>query len=320
LRSVLAKTYRDCGPEQILVTTGAIEANYLLMNVLLESGDEVIAMSPAYQQLLSVPRAVSGKVSLWNVRSEGGFHFDLTDLERLLTPRTRLVVVNTPHNPTGTMLSREELQRVYDLAESVGAYLLCDEAYRWLEVPGEATPDYPAFNLGSRAISVGTISKPFGLPGLRVGWMAAPAEIVAACWAMRDYISLSPGKLNDALAVLAFKHREHIITRNNAIITTNLQTARSWIAAHQGLISWSPPKGGLLALLQYHFAMPSLTVANRLAEEYSVMLAPGSAFGHEQYLRLGIGQEPGVFAQGLELAGEGLEAMQAEWDEGSDGE
>lgn len=300
LRSAIAATYQQAGPEQVLITTGAIEANFLLFNALLDESDEVIAQAPAYQQLISVPRAVTRHVSLWNVRSEGGFHFDLKDLERLLTPRTRLIIVNTPHNPTGALLNREELSLVYRLAESVGAYVLCDEAYRWLEIPGSLNPDYPIFDLGPRGISVGTVSKPFGLPGLRIGWIAASEEIVATCWALRDYLSLSPGKLNDALALLAFKHRERIITRNRAIIAQNLATARTWFAAHQDLLSWSPPRGGLLSLVRYHLPIASLDLANRLAEEYSVMLAPGSAFGFEHHLRLGIGQEPQIFAQGLE--------------------
>ncbi|MGH2506624.1 MAG: aminotransferase class I/II-fold pyridoxal phosphate-dependent enzyme [Ktedonobacteraceae bacterium] len=309
LRSAIAATYRQAGPENILVTTGAIEANFLLFNVLLDTGDEVIAQSPAYQQLISVPRAVTGHVSLWNVRSEGGFRFDLADLERLLTPRTRLIIVNTPHNPTGALLSQEELSRIYQLAESVGAQLLCDEAYRWLEIPGGVNPDYPAFNLGSRGISVGTVSKPFGLPGLRIGWIAAPEETIAACWALRDYLSLSPGKLNDALALLAFKHRERIVARNSAIITQNLATARGWFAERQDLLSWSPPRGGLLSLVRYNLPIASLDLANHLAKEYSVMLAPGSAFGFEHHLRLGIGQEPQIFAQGLERTAACLAAL-----------
>jgi len=303
LRSAIAATYQQCGPENILVTTGAIEANFLLFNVLLDAGDEVIAQMPAYQQLISVPKAVSNNVALWTVREEGGFHYDLNDLERLLTPKTRLIVINTPHNPTGAMLSEQEVQRVYALAASVGARVLCDEAYRWLEIPGGGHPTSPAFDLGPAGISVGTFSKPFGLPGLRIGWIAAPAETIAACWAMRDYITLSPGKLNDALAVLALKHRDRIVERNNAIIEQNLATAQRWFADHQDILSWTPPRGGLLALLHYDLAIPSLPLANKLAEEYSVMLAPGSAFGFEHYLRIGIGQDPQIFAEGLERAG-----------------
>jgi len=302
LRSLLASTYKDCSPENILVTTGAIEANFLLFNVLLEPGDHVVACYPAYQQLYSVPRGIGCDVSLWKVRAENGFRFDLGDLEKLVTPKTRLIVINTPHNPTGAMLSETELRRVHALADSVGAMVHCDEAYRWLTVPGGDPFAPPMFDLGPRGISVGTLSKPFGLPGLRIGWIAARGDIPARCWAMRDYVSLSPGRLNDALAVVAMKHREKVFERNLRIITANLAEAKRWFAEHAGTISWNPPRGGLLALARYSLDIPSLELANRLAERYSVMLAPGSAFGFEHHLRIGIGQDPAVFATGLERA------------------
>lgn len=302
LRALLAATYAQCDPANILVTTGAIEANFLLFNTLLDAGDHVIAPYPAYQQLYSVPRAIGCDVALWRIRPENGFRYDVDELEQLLTPRTRLIVLNTPHNPTGAMIPPADLRRIYALAESVGAYVLCDEAYRWLAVPGGEEFAPPVFDLGQRGISVGTISKPFGLPGLRIGWMAAPQEIVARCWAMRDYVSLSPGKLNDALALLALEHREQIVARNRAIIAANLASAQEWIDANADLLAWQPPRGGLLALLHYNLDLPSLVLADKLATEYSVMLAPGSAFGYEHYLRIGIGQRPEVFQAGLAAA------------------
>jgi aspartate/methionine/tyrosine aminotransferase len=302
LRSLLAETYAGGTPDNILVTTGAIEANFLLFNVLLNPGDHVIAPYPAYQQLYSVPRALGCQVDLWEIRPETGFRYDVDDLARLLRPETRLIVVNSPHNPTGAMLSAADARRVYDLAESVGARILSDEAYRWLTIPGgEALPP-PMFDLGPLAISVGTLSKPFGLPGLRLGWMAAPSHVAAQCWGLRDYVTLSPGKLNDALAVVAMRSRQAIFERNERIIRQNLATANAWVEEHADLVSWKPPRAGLLALLHYRLRIPSLQLADKLAEEYSVMLAPGSAFGFEQYLRLGIGQEPAVFATGLAAA------------------
>ena len=299
LRRAIAATYRDTGPEDILVTTGAIEANFLLFNVLLEPGDHVVAVYPAYQQLYSVPRAIGCDVTLWKLRPETGFQYDLDELERLVGPRTRLIVINTPHNPTGAMLSERELVRIHGLAASVGARVLSDEAYRWLEIPGGEALAPPLRDLGSAGLSVGTLSKPFGLPGLRIGWIAGPAELTAKCWAMRDYVSLSPGKLNDGLAVLALKHRERIVLRTQAIVRQNLETAKAWFAEHEDVVSWTPPRGGLLALMRYALDIPSLDLSNRLAEEYGVMLAPGSAFGVEHHLRIGIGQQPQTFSEGL---------------------
>ena len=302
LRTMIASTYDGIDPDNILVTTGAIEANFLLFNVLLDAGDHVIAPYPAYQQLYSVPKAIGCDVSLWKITPENGFCYDLNVLKSLVTPKTRLIIVNTPHNPTGAMLSENELQQIYSLAESVGAMVLCDEAYRWLTIPGGQSFAPPMCTFGSHGISVGTISKPFGLPGLRSGWMVTSKEIIEKCWAMRDYVSLSPGKLNDAIAILAFKHREKIIRRNNAIINENLESANRWVASHADILSWKPPRGGLLALLKYQLDITSLELADKLATEYSVMLAPGSSFGYENYLRIGIGQNPSIFKFGLEAA------------------
>ena len=299
LRSAIAATYPATTPDQILVTTGAIEANYLLFHTLLKPGDHVVAVHPAYQQLHSVPQAIGCNVSLWELRDEGGFHYDLDDLRQLVTPQTKLIIVNTPHNPTGAMLSEEQLREIYALAEANDAYLLCDEAYRWLDIPGGDPFAPPARSLGAHGISVGTLSKPFGLPGLRIGWVAATDDVISACWSMRDYISLSPGKLSDALAVIAIENRDAIIARNQPIIEQNLVTALDWFAAQADVATWSPPRGGLLALMRFDLPIDSLTLANRLAEEYSVMLAPGSAFGYESHLRLGLGQDPEIFAEGL---------------------
>jgi len=188
--------------------------------------------------------------------------------------------------------------------------VLSDEAYRWLDIPGGEPLAPPMRDLGPRAISVGTFSKPFGLPGLRIGWIAGPAEVVQACWEARDYVSLSPGKLNDALATIAISLRDRIVARNHEIVSANLETADRWFAEHADLVSWSRPRGGLLALLRYDLDVPSNDLADRLAAEWSVMLAPGAAFGYEGYLRIGVGQRPDIFAEGLRRAGDCLEQLQ----------
>jgi aspartate/methionine/tyrosine aminotransferase len=308
LRTMLAETYEGVSDEQILVTTGAIEANFLLFHELLEPGDHVIAPYPAYQQLYSVPRAIGCDVSLWPVGPETNYQYDLDRLRALITPRTKLIIANTPHNPTGAMLSPEDAAEVYAMADRVGAWVLGDEAYRWLSVPDGAPFAAPMIEHGPRGLSVGTLSKPYGVPGLRIGWMAAPPQIVQRCWGLRDYITLSPGKLNDALAQLALRHHDRIMLRNRDIITANLAAATHWIDARDYL-SWTPPRGGLLALLKYDLPIPSLELADKLALEHSVMLAPGSAFGYEHHLRLGIGQRPDIFAAGLVEAGRCLDAL-----------
>ncbi len=300
LRELIAETYENTTPDEVLITTGAIEANYLLFNELLSPGDRVVIVDPAYQQLHSVARAIGCDVVLWSLRAEDGFRFDLDALRALATPGTRMIVINTPNNPTGAMLTEQELTEIYALAEDLDAWVLCDEAYRWLDLPGNPPLAPPMRNLGRRAIGTGTFSKPFGLPGLRTGWMVAPEDVIQRCWGLRDYISLSPGKLNDALAVIAFRHRDQIVARTRDIVAENLPVAERWFAENADLVSWTPPRGGVLALMRYALEIPSLELANRLAEEYSVMLAPGSAFGYEGHLRIGIGNSPAVFAEGLD--------------------
>lgn len=311
LRSALAATYFNTGPDNILITTGAIEANFLLFNTLLDEGDEVVVVDPAYQQLQSVPAAIGCRVSLWKPREAAGFDFDVDDLEPLVTNKTRLIVINTPHNPTGAALRADQLRAIYDVAARVDATVLCDEAYRWLEIPGGAPATEPIRNLGDRGISVGTVSKPFGVPGLRIGWIAGPADVVRQCWAMRDFITLSPGGLNDALALIAITHRDQIATRTRRIVEQNLDTAEGWFARNADLVSWSPPQGGLLSLMRYRLNLPSYQLANTLADDYSVMLAPGAAFGYEGYLRIGIGAQPKVFKRGLEETERGLRSLLA---------
>lgn len=317
LRTDLAATYENVNPDQILVTTGAIEANYLLVNTLLEAGDHIVSVFPAYQQLSSVAKAVGCEISLWNIVEQGGnYHFDLDELERLVTPKTKMILINTPNNPTGALLSNNELKRIYALAESVDAYVLSDEAYRWLDIPGGEPLADPMRNLGPRAISVGTFSKPFGLPGLRIGWLAATEEIVKACWSARDYVSLAPGGISDFLASVALQERDKIVARNQEIMRQNLDYAEGWFSRHSELVSWNTPRGGLLALLKYNVDLPSDQVANTLAQDYSVMLAPGSTFGFEGHLRIGIGQQPDIFAEGLERTARCLEKLTLEQNAG----
>lgn len=299
LRTTIADTYERATADDILVTTGAIEANFLLFNTLLEAGDHVIAVSPAYQQLHSVPRAIGCEVDLWSVETTNGFAYDLDRLEALIRNDTKLIVINTPHNPTGAMLDDAQLREIVKLADRVGAWILSDEAYRWLEHAGGEKLPQPLHDLSDRALSVGTMSKPFGLPGLRIGWFAANARIAQQAWGLRDYTSLSPAKLSDIIAQTVIANRERILPRNAAIIAENMATARAWFAEHAELASWTEPRAGLLAMMKYDLPVDSATLADALARDVRVMLAPGSSFGLEGHLRIGVGQRPDLFAEGL---------------------
>lgn len=309
LRSIIAATYRRASADDILVTTGAIEANFLLFSALLQPGDHVVAVSPAYQQLHSVPRALGAEVDLWSVVQENGFAYDLDVLESLVTDKTRLIVINAPHNPTGATLNDDQLDRVIAIADRVDAWVLSDEAYRWLEIPGGDTLPGPLHDRYERAISVGTVSKPFGIPGIRIGWFAANSDLAQKAWGIRDYVSLSPARLSDRIAQTVIAERDVFIERNSGIISENLETATAWFEVNSDLASWTPPRGGLLAMMRYHLSIPSSELADRLASEKRVMLAPGSAFGIEHHLRIGIGQRPDLFRKGLEATADLLRSL-----------
>jgi aspartate/methionine/tyrosine aminotransferase len=309
LRETLAATYKRATADDILVTTGAIEANFLLFSALVQPGDHVVAVSPAYQQLHSVPRALGAEVELWSVVQDDGFAYDLDVLESMVNEKTQLIVINTPHNPTGATLSDEQLDRIIEIADGVGAWILSDEAYRWLEIPGGETLPGPLHDRYDKAISVGTVSKPFGVPGLRIGWFVANGELAQKAWGIRDYVSLSPGRLSDRIAHTVISEREPLLKRNAAIISENLVTATAWFEENKDLVSWTPPRGGLLAMLGYRLPIPSSELADRLAEEKRVMLAPGSAFGIEHHLRIGIGQRPDLFRKGLQATAELLRSL-----------
>lgn len=299
LRTAIANTYKRATPDDVLITTGAIEANFLLFNALLQPGDHVVAVSPAYQQLHSVPRALGAEVDLWSVVQENGFAYDLDALRSLVRDNTKLIVINSPHNPTGAMMTANQLQEVVAIADSVGAWILSDEAYRWLEHPGGEPLPSPLHDMYDRAASVSTLSKPFGLPGLRIGWFVANSDLALKAWSIRDYVSLSPAKISDRIARTVIEHRDAILPRNAQIIADNLNEATTFFEGNADILSWTPPRAGLLAMLKYSRTMPSAELADRLAADARVMLAPGSAFGIEHHLRIGVGQRQDIFAEGL---------------------
>lgn len=309
LRSVLASTYANTSCDDILITTGAIEANYLLFNVLLKAGDHVVVVDPAYQQLASVPKAIGCQVDHLSVVHDDGYYYDLDELRGMVRPDTRLIVINTPHNPTGCMLSDSDLNEIVELARENNCWILCDEAYRWIEHPGGMAIPGPMRGRYEKGISVGTVSKPFGVPGLRIGWFAAPAEIAQAAWGIRDYVSLSPAKLSDLIATAVIRNREAIFARNREIIGANLAIANQWFADNADIVSWQAPKAGLLAMMRYAADLDSSTVADRLAGDVGVMLAPGDAFGMPGALRVGIGQDPRIFREGLEMTAQFLRSL-----------
>ena len=285
LRRLLAGLYRDHDPEGIVVMNGAIGANFLLFYTLVSPGDTVISVFPAYEQLYRVAESFGAQVKRLPLRPEAGYQPDLDELAGLIDRRTRLIVINNPHNPTGALIEEATLARLCQMAEDCGAYLLCDEAYRGLYIhEGLSVPS--AVDLSPRAIATGSFAKPFSLAGLRLGWLAAPPEVIADCLLHRDYTTISCGRIDDHLAVLALSHLDRLMARNLALLRRNFRIVDDWVA-EQPLVSYVPPRAGTTAFLHYDLPVPSRRLCLDLVERYGTLLAPGECFEREGYLRLG---------------------------------
>jgi len=305
LRGRLAKLY-GVGPDEVLVTGGAIEANYLVFRTLLEPGDVVVSMFPAYQQLYSVPEMLGCEIRLWKLDPASGFRPDLGSLRRLLDERVKLIVLNSPNNPTGAYLNEADLRTILGWAEEIGAYVLSDETYYGVTLKEGEPVTLFARSLSPRAISVSTTSKNLGLAGLRIGWIVATAEIAERCWWYRDYVSISCSRLSDALACLALESRDRLLERCRSLARRNLGVLSQFIAEHAETLDWTPPRAGLLAFPKLKRKTDSREFCRRLLEQQSVLLVPGWAFEMEGHFRMGIGEGADVFDPGLERLGKFL--------------
>lgn len=298
LRERVAALY-GVGADEVLITQGAIEANYLLFRALIEPGDVVVSTFPAYQQLYSAAAMAGAEVRYWRLRPEDGFVPDLEALEGLLDERVRMIVLNTPHNPSGAVLDEASLRQILAWAEAVDAYVLCDEAYHGVVHDGGPVAP-PARALGPRAISVSTLSKTMGLAGLRIGWLAATRPVVERCWGYRDYVTISVSRLSDALACLALDLRPQLLERCRRITGRNLDVVEDWMRDHAEHFDWLRPRGGVVSFPRLRRCTDSEAFCRRLIEQEGVLLVPGSAFEMEGHVRLGIGEDPEVVAAGLE--------------------
>jgi len=297
LREGIAKLYKNMKPENILAAGGAIGANFLVFYTLVEPGDTVISIFPAYQQLYSVAKSFGANVKLLKLREENNWLPDINELSELIDNKTKLIVLINPHNPTGSLINEKLLKEICTIAEDAGAYVLCDEAYRGLYInPDDYVPS--VVDLSSRAIATGSFSKAFSLTGLRLGWIAASEEIIEECKLRKDYTAISNGLIDEALAALAVKNVDKIYKRNLQIIRTNYRILSQWIE-DEPLISWVPPKAGSIAFPRYNLKMPSETLCLRLIKEKGTLLVPGSCFGMEGYLRISYGCKTETLKEGL---------------------
>ena len=287
LREAVSALYSQVAPEDVLIHSGAEEAIFLFLQAALEPGDHAIVHWPCYQSLVSVAESIGCQVTRWEARSDDGWRLDLDELRGLLRPNTRVIVVNTPHNPTGYLLPRRDFHALVALADESGIILFSDEVYRELEhEPADRLP--AACDVSTRAVSLGVMSKAYGLAGLRIGWVATRNSTIRERIAeLKDYTTICSSAPSEFLAELALKHRERLVERNLGIIRRNLVLLDGFFSSHADRFAWVRPQAGPIAF-------PRLSGDNvdafcdRLRVEAGVLLLPGTLYHHPgNHFRLG---------------------------------
>ena len=298
----VAKLYTTITPDDIIPTIGAAGANHLLFYSIIEPSDRVISVIPTYQQLYSIPQSFGADVQYLHLTPENNFLPDLQELKSLVNKNTKLICINNPNNPSGSLICEEMLLEIIDIAKSVGAYILSDEVYRGLNQSDEYTPSVA--DLYDRGISVCSMSKIFSLAGLRLGWIATKdKQIMNSCIHHREYNMISCSLLDENIAALALKYYDKIIERNRSAIKKCLAILDEWVN-NEKHISYIKPQAGTTAMLYYDFDMSSKDLCDKLAKEKGVFLTPGVCFETEHCFRVGYCKSPEVLKQGLEKISE----------------
>lgn len=305
LREAIASLYKNCKPENILVTNGAMEAEFLLMNSIVNQGDRVIVQYPAYQSLYSIARGRGAEVMFWEVPPSGSRTADVSSLLEMMDDNIDLVILNTPQNPTGAIIPNEGMQLVVEKAKKLGIKIVCDEVYHGLSINAPET-DY-VFDIWNEAISVGSLSKSFGLSGLRLGWIAAPEEFVMSSWQWKDYTTITNSPLSDYLAQKALQHIDKVMERNLKIAKENLAYITAWFTARADEYEFIAPNGGVLCFPKIkRLQGSSEPFCMSLLEKTGVFIVPGDCFGYPGHIRLGFGGDLETLKVGLELMHEHL--------------
>ena len=303
LRRRVADLYDIMNPDQVLITTGTAEANLLALMSLLEPGDEVIAFSPTYQQCIGLSRRFGANVKLSSLREGHGYLLDLDELVTLITEKTKVISLVNPNNPTGSILSADEMQGICAAASVVGAWVLCDGALRGLEIDGKKAPTPIEFY--ERSIATGSISK-VGLTGPRIGWLVTPnKQLLADCWGYKDYTTLSHSGIGEYLATIALKPEKisQYYARAHDVIKRHLAILEGWIAELHPLVEWVPSRAGHTAFPRYNLSINSVKFCKMLLEEDGVLVGPGDFFGTPSHLRIRYSGEEMMFREGLRRLG-----------------
>jgi hypothetical protein len=305
LRSQIARWYPGARVDNVTVVNGGSEANHLALWTLLEPGARLAFMVPNYMQGWGLGRQYGDGTDLFRLTPMGSagrrrWGLDLESLEKAVGPKTRVIMVCNPNNPTGAVLDEEEMKCVVRLARRHGAWIVADEIYRGAEVPGQdATPTF--WGRYERVVVTSGLSKAFALPGLRVGWLVAPPRFIQEIWKRHDYTTLTPGMLSDRLArrVMDPAVRERLLRRTRAIIGRNLPRLEKWLVRHDDIFDYVRPQAGAIAFVRYRLRTSSQALVDRIRQRQSVLLVPGDQFRGGRGLRFGFGFDMDHTLKGL---------------------
>lgn len=306
-RTLVSQLYESIDPKQVLVMNGGIAANFLVFYSLVKPGDHVISVHPTYQQIYDVPKSFGATVDLLHLKPENGYLPDLDELRALVRENTKLICINNPNNPSGAIIERELLEKIVEIARSCGAYLLCDEVYRNLLQEDDLIVPSVA-DLYEKGISTSSMSKALSLAGLRLGWIAAPHDVIEECVKHRDYTTISVGMLDDILAVHALKNYDRILSRNRKIIKDNLAILDEWVAGETA-VTYVKPRAGTTAMLKVDLPVSSADFCEGLLKQTGAFLTPGSCFDMEGYVRIGYACETEMLRQGLQKVSEYIRSL-----------
>jgi aspartate/methionine/tyrosine aminotransferase len=309
LREAIAAIYSGASVDHIEVTNGTSEANYLVALSQLRPGDDVAMELPNYMQMPGVARSLGATVRPFRLVQQSGWEPDWDQFERAVTPKTKLLYLSNPNNPTGAVLSDAAMRRIVERCEATGTWILADEVYLGAEIERPRTASF--WGMSDRVIVTSGLSKAYGIPGVRIGWIVGPTALVAECWTQHDYLTIGPNKLSDRIARVAVQaaNRERCYARTREILSHNLPIARTWVDGFGGRLTWREPQAGAIALLKYDADVPSLQIAERVRVNQSTLIVPGSHVGLEGHLRVWLGGKEPFLREGLRRIGEELKPL-----------
>ena len=310
LRELLTGHYPGTTVDHIEVTNGTSEANYLVALSQLSAGDEVAFEVPNYMQLWGVPRSLGATVRQFRLRPDAGWEPDWEEFERAVNPNTRLVYLSNPHNPTGSVLSEAAMTRIVARCEQVGAYLIADEVYLGAEISRERTRSF--WGMSDRVIVTSGLSKAYGIPGIRIGWIAGPPKVIEECWSQHDYLTIGPNKLSDLMARVAVRpdNREKLYGRTRRDPLGEPADHHRVGAKLRALPGFRAAAGcGDRASEVQERGIPSIELCDRIRRNQSTLIVPGTHVGLEGYLRLWFGGRPEFIREGLRRVGEELKKI-----------